>query len=299
MPMSNNDYLTDLLNSQKLDEHSDEWKALDAEAEKIEAIVRDAYPRSTIMYTHGGSRAKGTMIREDYDLDQVCYFQNDDAAPGETLAEIYENLAKLLAKHYTVRRKRSALRLSDPKGIDVRVDFVPGRYVNKEDWDVFIHQNEGDKDWLKTNIELHIAHVRDSGCADVIMLIKLWRTRNRITVKTFPLELLVIEALADNNTGTLEDRFTRVLEAFANDIDELQIEDPANPSGNDLSEALPDTLRRQISKIASNTLATAADYGWERVFGSIESRRTTYSRVQVLQSAAAAAPIRTKPWSHR
>ena len=42
-------------------------------------------------------------MREDYDLDEVAYFENDDTGPGETLEEIYENIAKLLAKHYSVR----------------------------------------------------------------------------------------------------------------------------------------------------------------------------------------------------
>lgn len=295
MLMSGNQYLKDLLESQKLGEDSDEWKALDAEAEKIGKIVREAYPGSTIMSTHGGSRAKGTMIRDDYDLDEVSYFQNEDTAPGGTLEEIYENLADLLGQHYKVRRKRSALRLSDPRGKDVRVDFVPGRYVDDKSWDVFIHQNEGDKERLKTNIEIHIAHVRDSGCTDVIMLTKLWRVRNGIGVKTFPLELLVIEVLKNDNWGALEERFRRVLEAFADRINDLHIEDPANPTGNDLSHALTDELRKTISKIASNTLDTVDEYGWEHVFGKIETRDAV-PRVQILRSAAAGAAIQNKPW---
>jgi hypothetical protein len=294
--MSGNGYLTALLAYQRLDENSPEWKALDAEAAKIEAIVRSAYPRSRIMFTHGGSRAKGTMFREDYDLDEVCYFQNDDTAAGETLEDIYENLAELLGKHYRVRPKRSALRLSDPKGKDVRVDFVPGRYVDASNWDVFIHQNEGDKERLKTNIELHIGHVRDSGCTDVIVLTKLWRTRNAVGVKTFPLELLVIEVLRDNNWGTLENRFRRVLTAFSEQIDDLHIEDPANPTGNDLSHALTDGLRKQMAKIAADTLDAVDEHGWEHVFGKLETKQAAYPRVQILRSAAGAAPIQTRPW---
>jgi hypothetical protein len=296
MIMDGNDYLIALLASQALDENSPEWKALDSEAVKIEAIVRSAYPHSKVMFTHGGSRAKRTMIRDDYDLDEVCYFQNDDASPGETLEDIYDNLATLLGKHYRVRPKRSALRLSDLKGRDVRVDFVPGRYVDASNWHVFIHQNEGDKERLKTNIELHIGHVRDSGCTDVIMLSKLWRTRNAVAVKTFPLELLVIEVLRDDNWGTLEDRFRRVLTAFAERIGDLHIEDPANPTGNDLSHALSDGLRRQMAKMASDTLNAVDEYSWGHVFGELETKQAAYPRVQVLRSAAAAAPIQTKPW---
>lgn len=266
--MSNDNYLEDLLASQRLDETSEEWKALDAEAVKIEGILRAAYPHSVLMSTHGGSRAKRTMIREDYDLDEVNYFQNEDTAPGETLEEIYENVAALLAKHYTVRRKRSALRLSMKDGRDLKVDVVPGRYVDNTMTDVFIHQNEGSKERLKTDIVKHIAHVRDSGCTDVIMLGKLWRTRNGISIKTFPLELLVIVVLKVDNGGSLGGRFRRVLTAFADRIDDLGIEDPANPTGNDLSHALSGKLSREISKIARNTLDAADEHGWKHVFGT-------------------------------
>ena len=294
--MSGNDYLKDLLASQRLYEDSDEWRALDDEAARIEAIIRHAHPHSRLMFTHGGSRAKGTMIREDYDLDEVSYFENDDCAPGETLEEIYENVAAVLAKHYTVRRKCSALRLSRKDGSDLRVDVVLGRYVDEARADVFIPQNKESKERLKTNIEVHIAHVRESGCTDVIMLVKLWRTRNAIPVKTFPLELLVIEVLRENNWGTLEGRLRRVLTALADEIDDLHIEDPANPTGNDLSQALPDTLRGQLAKVARNTIDTADEHGWEHVFGKIDSGGSAVPRVQVLRSAAVGIAVPTRPW---
>jgi hypothetical protein len=297
--MSGNKYLNDLLASQKLDEKSSEWSALDDEAANIERIIREAYPESHLMFTHGGSRAKGTMIRDDYDLDEVSYFENEDTAPGETLEEIYENVAELLTKHYTVRRKRSALRLSKKGGGDLRVDVVPGRYVDNTKTDVFIHQNEGSKERLKTNIEVHVGHVRDSGCADVIMLVKLWRTRNAVELKTFPLELLVIEVLNADNLGTLEDRFRRVLDAFADDIDDLQIEDPANPTGNDLSHALTDRLRQKVSKIARDTLDTADEYGWEHIFGKIETPDPARSKAEALRSAAAGVAVQTRPWASK
>jgi hypothetical protein len=294
--MTGNDYLLDLLASQELKEGCDELIALDAERENVDRIIKDAYPNSYPTFMHGGSRAKGTMIREDYDLDEVCYFDNDDTAPGETLEEIYENVAKLLEASYSARRKRSALRLSTAKGKDVRIDVVPGRYTDATRTDVFIHQNDGDKERLKTNLETHIAHVRESGCTDVIKATKLWRTRNAIGIKTFPLELLVIEVLNEDGSGDLEIRFRRVLTVFAHDIDSLYIEDPANPTGNDLSQALTDAIRNELSKIARNTLDAVDEYGWEHVFGKVEARNAT-PRVQILRSAAASVVVPTRPWA--
>lgn len=296
--MTDNEYLLKLLESQQLEDGCDELKALDDERDKVEGLLKDAFPDSNPNFTHGGSRAKGTMIREDYDLDEVSYFDNDDTGPGETLEEIYENVAAMLEDEYQVERKRSALRLKSKKGKDLKVDIVPGRYVSDVGTDVFIHQNEGDKERLKTNLETHIAHVRDSGCTDAIQLGKLWRTRNGILIRTFPLELLIIETLTDNNLGTLQDRFERVLTAFRDDIDELFIEDPANPTGNDLSFALSDELRRTLAEVARDTLEAAGDYGWEHVFGKLPLKAAAaVPRVAALTSAAAAVGGAAPPWS--
>src|SRR5215475_6170939 len=95
-------------------------------------------------------------------------------------------------------------------GRDLKVNLVPGRYIDATMTDVFIHRADGDKDWLKTNIDKQVAHIGGSGCTDEIMLGKLWRTRNNIAVKTFPLELLVIEALRLDGGGSLEQRFAHV-----------------------------------------------------------------------------------------
>jgi hypothetical protein len=296
--MSDNDYLLDLLKSQQLEEGCDELVALDTERDNVEQLLNDEYPDSNPNFTHGGSRAKGTMIREDYDLDEVCYFDNDDTAPGETLEEIYDNVATLLEDDYQVERKRSALRLKSKKGKDLKIDIVPGRYVSDTGTDVFLHQNEGDKERLKTNLEVHIAHVRDSGCTDVIQLGKLWRTRNGILIRTFPLELLIIEVLSTNNTGNLQDRFARVLTSFRDDIDDLSIEDPANPTGNDLSFALTDELRDTLRDVADDTLAAAADHGWEHVFGALPTAKAAaLPRVAALTAAATAVSGASPPWA--
>ena len=39
--------------------------------DEVERIIKGAYPSSQIHFTHGGSRAKGTMVKEDHDLDLV------------------------------------------------------------------------------------------------------------------------------------------------------------------------------------------------------------------------------------
>lgn len=294
--MSASDYLYRLLRSQELVEGCPELVALDKTRDEAERLIRQAFPGSVIRFTHGGSRAKGTMIKEDYDLDLPTYVDNEDTAVGETLELIYDNIATVLERSFVVKRKRSALRLRSKAGADLKVDVVPGRYTDWTRTDAFIHQNEGNKERQKTNLEKHISHVRDSGCTEEIRLGKLWRTRHDIGIKTFPLELLIIVVLSEDGSDDLEARFRRVVEAFAYRIDELQIEDPANPYGNDLSHALTDALRRELAKKARDTLATIDQYGLEHVFGAVEQQQAASPRVQMLRSAAAAAATPTRPW---
>src|SRR6185436_5199105 len=96
---------------------------------------------------------------------------------------------------------------------------------------------------------------------------KIWRTRHNVGIKTFPLELLVINVLHENGSGDIEVRFRRVLDAFADRMNDLQIEDPANPYGNDLSHALTNAIRREVAKAASDTRDAVDSYGWAHAFG--------------------------------
>jgi hypothetical protein len=205
------------------------------------------------------------------------------------------NIASLLETAFRVKRKRSALRLRDKQGRDLKVDVVPGRYVDESRTDAFIHQYEGQKERQKTNLEVHIEHVRYSGHTDEIALGKIWRTRHNVGIKTFPLELLVIVVLDKDGSGNIESRFRRVLEAFAERIDELQIEDPANPYGNDLSHALTDAIRRELAKTSRDTLASAEAYGWAHAFGE-PACKEPLANVQIMRSAAETASTRTRPW---
>jgi hypothetical protein len=82
-------------------------------------------------------------------------------------------------------------------------------------------------------------------------------------------------------------------------MDEISIEDPANPTGNDLSELLSPTIRDALSSVSKSTLELIEKSGWEAVFGPVEEKKDENGRgkIEVLQRAAAAVAIPTKPWA--
>jgi dihydroxyacetone kinase-like predicted kinase len=269
--MKPQEYLDNVLKSQTLAEDSEEIKALQIKRAEVQGVLEKQYGTApTIRY--GGSRAKGTMIRESFDLDIICYFGSEDTSAGRTLKEIYNYVKEVLAKEYYVEPKKSSLRLLSNEKVDFHVDVVPGRFTDKNNSDAFLFQATGEKERLQTNLQKHIDYVKTSKLTDTIKLVKYWKILKGIQIKTFALELLVIESLEGyKDDKGLDKCLTQLFDRLANDTDNIKIEDPANPQGNDLSELLNPATKGSISLTASNSLVSINDDKWEDVFGQLKS----------------------------
>jgi tRNA nucleotidyltransferase (CCA-adding enzyme) len=129
----------------------------------VERLLRQKYGVEPIIVP-AGSWAKGTMIREAYDIDVICYFENNGIMSEKSLKDIYLDVEATLFAEYAVERKRSALRLlAKTAKTYSHIDVVPGRFVDDTNSNTFLHQNEGDKERLQTDTKLHVKHIRDSG----------------------------------------------------------------------------------------------------------------------------------------
>lgn len=290
-------YLETVLSDQILGDDSREMKDLRAHRDDVEGVLRAAFATAKPTIRYGGSKAKGTLIRESYDLDLVCYFPNGEDGAGSTLKEIFDNVRAALAKHYFVDPKTSALRLHSLDGAqaDFHIDVVPGRYTDGTAADCYLYQNGVDKERLKTNLEVHIAHIKDAGVTPALRLLKLWRVRQGLfNIKNFVWELLCIKLLANKTSATLEDQLLHVLKKVSESEEAIAIEDPANPQGNDVMPFLK-SVWPQLNSAATYTLATATNHGWEAVFGTVEETSKT-QKVAALSSAAQVTSSRTQPW---
>lgn len=301
--MNSERYLEQVLELQNLDDGSDELKALQRHRNDVETMLDTAFPRARPIYRYGGSRAKGTMNRESYDLDLLCYFANDDDEVGTTLKEIFYNVASVLTQSYQLEYKSSALRLksavSQSRGLDFHIDVVPGRFTGSDCDDVFLFVSDGEKERLKTNLQKHIDHIRGSGLQETIRLAKLWNVRRGLRIKTFVLELLVVKALDGQSeddlglSGTLT-TFWSYLESQRNS---LNVEDPANPYGNDLSDVL-EQFKDRLCDGASQTLREIEDFGWETLFGPAQ-KLSDAEKIQAIGRAVSVIHTPTKPWAMR
>jgi hypothetical protein len=298
--MTTTDYLTKVLAVQTLTDDSQELKALQERRAEVEKVLRDHFEDCSPTIRYGGSMAKGTMIKEAYDLDIICYFPHDDTSAGETLEDIYNNTRKALEARYLVEPKASALRVKGRTPstgvVDFHIDVVPGRFTDDSKTDVFLYQSSGEKERLKTNLDIHIKHVKESGVTDAIRLLKLWKARNGLSIKTFVLELLAIKLLKGKPGSGLATQLEDVWTEFRDNVEALSVEDPANPTGNDLSELLNAAVRSELSTVARRTLKLIEDSEWEALFGAVEEKGDREKR-EGLRRAAAAVVTRTKPWS--
>ncbi len=299
--MNPNDYLEKILAQQTFAEDDPQLEELRKRRKEIEDLLRNHLSKSDPSIRWGGSVAKKTMIREAYDGDMTCYFPHDESEAGSTLEEIYESVAGALAEKYEVQRKTSALRVKDPstraaKGFaqDLHIDVVPGRFTSDDGDDVFLHRTSGDKQRLKTNLQVHIDHIRDSGVRPAIRLMKLWNVRNGIGAKTFVLELLVAKLLKERRTATFATQLEHVWTELRDRADALAVEDPANPSGNDLKPLL-DQVRQRLSSVAGTTLSLIENSGWEAVFGPVDDGGDEGRRA-ALKATAARVVNPTRPW---
>lgn len=256
---------------------------------EVTAFLREEFGDDPVI-KYAGSREKGTMICDRYDLDIVCYFPSSDE---RSLKEIREDVATRLSEKYLLTHKASAERILDLKGADApgdfHIDVVPGRFI-KDTKDVFLHVAQGDKERMQTNLKIHIDHIVDSGCVPIIRLVKLWAHRNNIKIRTFVLELFVVQALSGyQNKGDLKKGFTKALEAFRDDFTSTQLVDPAN-TNNIVSQLVDDSEKRAISQAAETVLKSIDDSDevekWQSAF--VDSGSNSKSSVGASASASAA-----------
>ncbi len=292
--MTPSEYLFKVLEKQTLAPGGEELTDLEKRRQDVFAILNREFAGADKTISVAGSFAKGTMIRESYDLDLTCYFGNEDTTAGETLEDIYNNVRKALEKDFRVGPKTSALRVrsgeKDSLDRDFHIDVVPGRYTGTERADAFLYMKSREKCRMKTNLGTHIQHIRFSGCLDEIRLMKLWNVTTGLALKTFVLELATIKILGSSGVPHgLPDRLRFVLEHLRDNADSFTVEDPANPTGNDLCEYLDDQVRDAIKRVARRTIKDIDEKGWEAVYGPLEEP----SKSQ--KAAAIASVVRSNP----
>ncbi|MBS1702612.1 MAG: nucleotidyltransferase [Armatimonadetes bacterium] len=294
--MTELEYLNKVLKAQDLT--SDEVNELNEKGDEVEKFLKEKLDGISHTIKRAGSLAKNTMIRDNYDLDIVVYIDSDEDGAGETLEAIFERILKDLGGSYSTWAKTSAIRLLNQDTASyMHVDVVPGRFFNTDKHDAWLHRTTGDKSRLKTNLKVHIEAIRDSGLVPLIRLMKFWANRNGIKAPTFVLELLVVEHAESVKSKSLVDQVIHLFTEFRDNFDSLSVVDPANPTGNDLSEPL-DNIRQLLSFFAKSALLSIDNEDWSSVFGEVEQDQASQTNA-LKEVSIITRESTTKPWCDR
>jgi hypothetical protein len=264
--MTITEYLESLLNGEKINDEDKE--EITKKRNEVETAIREKFKDKVKTIKYSGSIAKHTAINSSKDLDLAIHFKKD---AFNTLQEMYNSVYEFLDEIYTVRKQKVSIGLSD-----FDVDVVPGRRIDEEDDsnnDVFLYRSDDDSR-IKTNIEKHKTHITASGCRDTIKLMKIWKNKWNIKFKSFAMELLVIQTINDSTSTGLKDRMKEVLEYIVENIEDINLIDPAN-SNNNVADVIEDYRKLFMKTTASNCLSYLENAGdeqdsqlsaWKKVF---------------------------------
>lgn len=197
--------------------------------------------------TVSGSYAKGTAIRgeslapSDVDVDLLLSMSPEMREP---LAEMQRKLCGAL-REYDARIANASVRIGFENR---RVDLVVGRRREDGDGHALWRAREGT--WVRTNVAEQVRFVRESGCLDEILALKIWRRRQGLYFPSYCLELAVIEALAGETGGAgLAARVLRVLGWLATELPGAELRDRANRS-NVVSDVMTEGERWRVAHAA-------------------------------------------------
>ncbi|GAH06993.1 unnamed protein product, partial [marine sediment metagenome] len=112
---------------------------------------------------------------------------------------------------------------------DFHIDVVPGKYSSSYNDYAYLF-NKYTQSRLRTSITIHDEYVKKSKRQDIIRLLKLWKVRKKIPLKTFILEQLIIKGCNGMKYNLLEPLIFTALHYINENIMTIELRDPANSS---------------------------------------------------------------------
>jgi hypothetical protein len=101
--------------------------------------------------------------------------------------------------------------------------------------------------------------------------------------------LLIIELLKHKKSLALPEQMKHVWTELRDNSDNIAIEDPANPTGNDLSELFSTSIKLELSTRSRIALDLIERQGWEQVFGPVPENLTKAAIVTGYTARSAAS----------
>lgn len=267
MSTDKNKHLGDSLTSHRT---SKEQGLLDKHTTKRDEVVtalEEKYGADLLGTFMSGSFAKNCAVNLKFDFDLVAPFKR---SAFDTLKAMFEDVYEFLKEKYQykaiVRKQKVSIGLeflADEDGDVVKIDVVPGRELNKDQYkednklNLYVYDQfgsiAGGSDRIQTNIRAQINNIKDRATKEkdsirkVIRLLKIWKLHNGKKPKSFFLELITIKAF-DSKTisGDLWTILETVLAYIRDEVKTVTLPDPGN-SNNEVADTLSDFDKSALS----------------------------------------------------
>jgi hypothetical protein len=246
-------------NQELLDKHVNKRdEIVESLKEKYESDLYDPFD--------SGSYAKHTAVNKKFDFDLIAPFKRNSF---DTLEEMYIAVYDFLYDKYkdvaTIRKQKVSIGIefyADSDGDIVKVDVVPGRELNKDQYkddyklNLYVYSQFGKiaagSSRLQSNIKAQIQNIKDNAdkasLRQIIRLLKIWKIHLNKSYKSFFIELITIKAFDKKEiTGDLWEKLKPVLEYIRDNVKDISLHDPGN-SNNDVADTLTDFEKSELSE---------------------------------------------------
>jgi len=253
--MNDEEFLREVLND--LEPKQSQVESLLRLRDSIRSCINDKIGGKPSMFM-AGSFKKNTMIKQHYDLDMFLIWSSD-FIPLEDL--FYKIEQALHSRWKRIEKKRVGWRI--PYENEFHVDVIPSiQDVNNSDYSYLYNCYKKKK--IRTSMTKHIDEIEKYNRRDVIKLLKLWKYRRNVPIKTFLLEVMIHLACYNLTRNALSVQLEKALKYISNNINR-EFYDPANRE-NIITEYLIPQEREKIRKEALK--AINREY-WGKLFENI------------------------------
>jgi hypothetical protein len=230
-PLDTDAYLNDLADRIRLDKTSSRFGALDSKAEVLIHLLRQEFGLKLVSNpVRLGSTERETALNEKFDIDIALKFKSASFKSTEAMYfSVLDFLERQVGKHSITGirdQKKSIGVLFDINGQEERIDVVPFKSTRGKRTSGYLFVNEqgilsNNYSFTKTDINV-LNRVRLSETQKkIVIILKDWKNRNDLPIKSTLLERLVSNAYRCNLSipRGLTKKVIMVLKHIANNLD--------------------------------------------------------------------------------
>jgi hypothetical protein len=202
--------------------------------------------------TLSGAYAKGTAVSLSSHVDLHLSLR---LAQDTEVRNVFWKLFEYLGDQNFRPHTRNVSMQVESYGM--HLDLLPAWRSGSDE--ILYHKEPGRP--VKTNVAQHVHLITNSGRAQEICALKIWRERHMLEFPSFHLELVALKALEGERFGQLADNVFTVLRYLSSHFAQTVIRDPANPD-NVISDELTPAQKKKIVQAARKALE---DDDWEKI----------------------------------